>query len=236
MPHSTDKTLYLIPLPIADVEINWSIPLNVIGQIIKIKCFIVENSKTARHFLKRLNPDIKWDEIHVFEMDKHDINAQHSEIDKLLSDYTEIGLMSEAGLPCIADPGNHVVRMAHEQAFKVRPLSGPSSIILALISSGLNGQNFKFNGYLPAKPEERKQAIITLEKACKETTQLFIEAPYRNAAMLSDLLRTLNPETRLLLASDISGANEFIVCRKVSWWRQHPYEAGKIPCMFAIGH
>lgn len=235
MNNTSKDVLFLIPMPISEIELNWSIPLNVINQISKIQCFIVENSKVSRHFLKKINPNIVWDNIIIFEMDKHQIQSQNKEILNILQQHHCVGLMSDAGLPCIADPGNHVVRIAHENGIQVRPLTGPSSIILALIASGLNGQSFKFHGYLPSKPEERKKSIIALEKICKETTQLFIEAPYRNHAMISDLIQTLNSETKLLIASDICGDNEFILCKSVKWWRENPIELGKIPCMFAIG-
>jgi 16S rRNA (cytidine1402-2'-O)-methyltransferase len=235
MQSTSKETLFLIPLPISEIELNWSIPLNVINQISKIQCFIVENAKVSRHFLKQVNPKIIWDNVLIFEMDKHQIQSQNNEILNLMKQHRLVGLMSDAGLPCIADPGNHVVRIAHENGITVKPLIGPSSIILALIASGLNGQSFKFHGYLPSKPEERKQSISALEKICKESTQLFIEAPYRNEAMFSDLLKTLSPETRLLIASDICGENEYILCKTVKWWLEYPIQIGKIPCMFAIG-
>jgi 16S rRNA (cytidine1402-2'-O)-methyltransferase len=227
--------LFLVPLPISETDINWSISLSVIEQINNIQCFIVENAKTSRRYLKQLNPSVDLNEVHILELDKHNINSQTEEIKALLKTYEAIGLMSEAGLPCIADPGNHVVRMAHDMDMSVKPLSGPSSIILALISSGLNGQQFKFNGYLPAKPMERKQAIQVLEKEAQQVTQLFIEAPYRNDKMLADLLSVLKPHIRLLLAIDINGNDERIICKPVSWWKNNVMEIGKIPCLFGIG-
>ncbi len=232
-PHS--KALFLVPLPISGADVNWSIPLHVINQIVKIQCFIVENAKTARHFLKQLNPGVNYQEIQILELDKHDINSQLKEIRELLNQNDLVGLMSEAGLPCIADPGNHIVKMAHEMDIRVQPLSGPSSIVLALIASGLNGQQFKFNGYLPVKPDERRQAILSLEKEAAKTTQLFIEAPYRNDKMLSELIQTLNAGSRLLLAIDITGENEKIICRTISWWKTRQFEIGKVPCLFGIG-
>ena len=235
MQNTSKDALYLIPMPISEIELNWSIPLNVINQISTIQCFIVENAKVSRHFLKQVNPKIIWDNILIFEMDKHQMQSQNNEILKLMKQYHVVGLMSDAGLPCIADPGNHVVRIAHDNGITVKPLIGPSSIILALIASGLNGQSFKFNGYLPSKPEERKKSISALEKICKESTQLFIEAPYRNEAMFSDLIKTLGAETRLLIASDICGENEYILCKSVKLWRENPIQIGKVPCMYAIG-
>ncbi|HEY1046232.1 MAG TPA: SAM-dependent methyltransferase [Bacteroidia bacterium] len=229
------SVLYLVPTNITEIDVNWTIPSNVINQINNIQVFIVENAKTTRHFLKLLNPHINWVEKLIFELDKHQPENQKKEILELLKSGKDIGLMSEAGLPCIADPGHEVVRMAHDNDIVVKPLNGPSSIILALISSGLNGQNFKFNGYLPSKPEERRKSIQILETDSAKTTQLFIEAPYRNDNMLKDLIDVLKPETRLLMAKDITGENELIICRKVSWWKNNRIELGKVPCLFGIG-
>lgn len=229
------SVLYLVPTNITEIDVNWTIPSNVINQINNIQVFIVENAKTTRHFLKLLNPSINWVEKLIFELDKHQPDLQKKEILELLKSGKDIGLMSEAGLPCIADPGHEVVRMAHDNDIIVKPLNGPSSIILALISSGLNGQNFKFNGYLPSKPEERRKSIQILETDSAKTTQLFIEAPYRNDNMLKDLIDVLKPETRLLMAKDITGENELIICRKVSWWKNNRIELGKVPCLFGIG-
>jgi 16S rRNA (cytidine1402-2'-O)-methyltransferase len=228
-------TLYLIPLPISDGNVNSVIPLDVLKQTLNIQYYIVENAKTSRRYLKQINPTINWDEIHIFELDKHNKDDDSRQIKSILSTHSRIGLMSEAGMPCIADPGNTVVRMAQDMGILVKPLVGPSSILLALISSGLNGQNFKFNGYLSSKPEERKRDIKTLEKNMGRSTQLFIEAPYRNQAMFNDLLATLDENTYVLVASDISGENESIICRKTSWWRKNPKDLGKIPCLFGIG-
>lgn len=213
----------------------WSIPELVISQVSEIQHFIVENAKTARRFLKQMNSDIDFSAIHILEMDKHHIKNQEHDIRAMLHQHDKVGLMSEAGLPCIADPGNIIVRMAHESGISVKPLIGPSSIIMALIASGLNGQSFKFNGYLPGKPDERKKAIQELERLSNGCTQLFIETPYRNDAMLIDLIKYLRPDTRLLVSSDITGESESIICRKISWWREHPMQIGKIPCMFGIG-
>ncbi len=227
--------MFLIPVPISGNGIPWSIPLKVSEQIVSIQHFIVENEKTARHYLKQLNPGISWDKISLLEMDKHNMESRRGEIRNMLLENPMVGLMSEAGLPCIADPGNHVVRMAHELEITVKPLTGPSSILLALIASGLNGQQFKFNGYIPVKPEERRQAILRLEKESGTCTQLFIEAPYRNDKMFADLLAVLNPSTRLLIAVDLTGDHERIMCRTVSWWKDNRLEIGKIPCMFGLG-
>lgn len=227
--------LYLLPVPISETDINWSMPLEVINQIPKIQLFIVENAKTARGFAKKMHPAIDFTKIQFYELNKHNINSQTVEIKQLLTQYEFVGLMSESGLPCVADPGNHVVRIAHEIGITVKPFTGPSSIMLALAASGLDGQRFKFNGYLPSKPEERKEAIRQLERYCNEATQLFIEAPYRNEKMLADLVSTLSPGKRLLVASNITGPEERIICRQVSWWKKNTVLIGKVPCLFGIG-
>ena len=235
MQNANASVLFLIPMPISDIDINWSIPLNVLHEISKIQVFIAENAKTSRHFLKQVNPSIIWSDIEVIELDKHHISTQIEELKHILTAHPVVGLMSEAGLPCIADPGNLIVKAAHELGIRVRPLSGPSSIVLALIASGMNGQDFRFNGYIPSKPEERKKAIQQLEKLKREATQLFIEAPYRNEKMLEDLIRTLQPDTRLMVAKDITGESEWIVSQPISWWRKQSVVLGKVPCLFAIG-
>lgn len=229
------RALYLLPVPISETDINWSIPLEVIRQIPRIQFFIVENAKTARAWAKRMHPAIDFNKIQFYELNKHNINSQTNEIKELLTQFEFIGLMSESGLPCVADPGNHVVRIAHEMGIHVKPFAGPSSIMLALAASGLDGQSFKFNGYLPSKPEERREAIRQLEKHSIEATQLFIEAPYRNEKMLADLISILSPGKRLLVASDITGPEERIMCRQASWWKGNMIVIGKVPCLFGIG-
>lgn len=235
MQNHSSSVLYLLPVPIAEGDINSTIPLNVVSKIINIQTFIVENAKTFRQFYKRLNSEVNWSEIRVVELDKHNSYEQNEEISEIFKLGGEVGLLSESGLPCIADPGHHIVRLAHERGWIVRPMVGPSSILMALISSGMNGQCFKFNGYLPNKPDEKRKAIMHLEKECNSCTQLFIEAPYRNDRLLHDLIAILHPDTRLLLAIDISGENERILSRKVSQWKGMAIEIGKVPCMFGIG-
>ncbi len=236
MPLAYKSVLYLVPIPINEADVHWSIPQKVIEKIQSIPCFIVENAKTARHYLKRVHPGIVWDKVHIEEMDKHNMAQQMNTFKTLFKTYPEIGLMSEAGLPCIADPGNSIVQLAHAQQVRVSPLTGPSSIVLALIASGLNGQSFKFNGYLPSKTEEKRKQLLLLEKQCIHTTQLFIEAPYRNEQMLKDLTQMLQANTKLLIAFDIGGEQEMIICQPVQWYRNNTIQLGKTPCMFGIGN
>lgn len=236
MDYSNDKnTLFLIPVGLSEVDFNWYLPINVLKIIHNLDYFIVENAKTARHFLKFVQHPVPIQKIEIYELDKHQPEIQKSEIESILKLNKDIGLMSEAGLPCIADPGTHVVKLAHQLDRTVKPLTGPSSIILALIASGLNGQSFKFTGYVSAKPQERKLALQKLESECQHSTQLFIEAPYRNDHLMTDLYGSLKPETMLLVAMDLTGMNERIICKPISWWKNNKMVIGKVPCLFGIG-
>lgn len=229
------SVLYLLPIPIAEDDFNWSIPINVQREITNIHNFIVENAKTSRHFLKALNPNIDWSQLRLIELDKHQGYEQNEEILDILKSGVKVGLMSESGMPCIADPGNVIVRLAHQLGCLVKPMVGPSSILLALIASGMNGQCFKFNGYLPSKPDERKKALKNLEKESKDCTQLFIEAPYRNDKMFEDMLEVLQASSRILIAKSINGPDELIVSRSVAELKTQKIEIGKVPCLFGIG-
>lgn len=236
MDSSNNKnTLFLIPVGLSDTDINWYLPLNVLKTIHEIRCFIAENAKTARQFLKFIKHPVPIQSIEILELDKHHPEGQKEEIGQFLKKHGIVGLMSEAGLPCIADPGSYVVKLAHKMNMKVRPLTGPSSILMALIASGLNGQNFRFNGYISSKLPERKQFIQKLELESLTCTQLFIEAPYRNDQLLKDLCNFLRRDTMLLLAIDLTGENEKIISKPVQWFRDNPVVVGKVPCMFGIG-
>lgn len=227
--------LFLIPVSLSDVDLSWVLTPNVHKIIHSLKAYIAENAKTARHFLKQAEHPLPISEIEILELDKHQPDQQNKALLDFMQKYKEVGLMSEAGMPCIADPGNKVVRLAHENDILVKPLTGPSSILLALTASGMNGQSFKFSGYLPQKPAERQAAILKCEKESSESTQLFIEAPYRNDQMLKDLCRILKPNTYLMLAIHLTAEDEKIISRKISWWKQQQLEIGKVPCLFGIG-
>jgi 16S rRNA (cytidine1402-2'-O)-methyltransferase len=159
---------------------------------------------------------------------------QLQEIESLMKQHQIIGVMSESGLPCIADPGNLVVKIAHKIGIKVKPFVGPSSILLALMASGFNGQNFKFNGYLPIQSETLKPFLLNLEKESAKTTQLFIEVPYRNDKTFQFLVQHLSPETYLLVAKDITGENEYIQCKTIKEWKKLDIVIGKTPCVFGV--
>jgi 16S rRNA (cytidine1402-2'-O)-methyltransferase len=227
--------LYLIPVPISDNTQTISIQSQYI--LPNIKKFIVENVKTARRMLRKMDYQLNFDEeVQFFEMDKHQKNQDISIVKAWLLSDEDIGLMSEAGLPCIADPGSEFVALAHQLKVKVVPLSGPSSIIMALIASGFNGQNFAFVGYLPIDKNSRIQKIKQLETLSATQTQLFMDTPYRNKELFLDLITHLQPNTKLSMALDISGPNQFIRSMTVKEWAKYNAlpDLHKIPCIFGM--
>jgi len=229
------NTLFLVPVGLSDTSIDWYLPHNVLQTIHSINHFIVENAKTARHFLKFINHPTPLQNIEIYELNKHDLASQIADLKAFLGNQQTVGLMSEAGLPCIADPGTHIVKLAHELNMRIRPLTGPSSILLALIASGFNGQSFKFLGYIPTKGLDKKTVLQQLENEAIHTTQLFIEAPYRNDQLMTDLCQILKPTTMLMLAINLTGEDESIISKPVSWWKQNKFIIGKVPCLFALG-
>jgi 16S rRNA (cytidine1402-2'-O)-methyltransferase len=199
--------------------------------------FIVENTRTARRFLSKAGIARKIDDLEFRELNEH---TAISEIEKLITPLIEgrsAGVISEAGVPGIADPGALVVEAAHRHAIRVVPLVGPSSIILALMASGLNGQSFAFNGYLPVKPPERTSAIRRFERRAQEgQSQIFIETPYRNQKLLTEFLQTLAPQTRLTLAVDLTAPSEFIRTFTIAEWKKITLpDINKRPAIFIIG-
>ncbi len=231
----TNHTLFLLPLGLSSVDSQWFLPENVRLKYFETTCFIAENAKTLRYFLKSIHHPIHLSEIEILELDKHNIGSQKEDIKTILLQNEIVGLVSEAGMPCIADPGSLVVSLAHLLDISVKPFVGPSSILLALIASGMNGQQFKFNGYLPHQNDERKKTILKLEIESKYTTQLLIETPYRNDKLLSELCATLQPNTLLLLAIDLTGENERVISKPIHWFNKNTIEIGKLPCIFGIG-
>ena len=229
--------LYLIPVFLGD-EGNTDLlpPLNV--AIIKsLQVFIVENLRSARRFLKKADRDIDIDKLTFFELNEHTKPEELRKFFDLMSG-GNIGLMSEAGVPCVADPGAAIVRIAHTQQMRVIPLTGSSSIILSLMASGLNGQNFAFNGYLPVKKDERSSKIKFFEKRAlaEQQTQIFIEAPYRNMQLFKDFLSTCDHNTLLCLACDLTLPTEFIVTKTIGQWRNHQPDINKRPVIFLLGN
>ena len=229
--------LYMIPTTLGDTSIERVLPPDLTRLISSIPVFIVENIRTARRFLKKVNPAIVIDDLTFFELNQH---TEKKEISRFLEPNQQgldIGIISEAGCPGVADPGAEVVKIAHTKNIQVVPLVGPSSILLALMASGMSGQNFAFNGYLPIKNPEKSMQIKMLEKRmqAESQTQIFIEAPYRNAQLLADLLQNCDPQTMLCVAADITLDTEFILSKPVSYWKTHLPDIQKRPAIFMIG-
>lgn len=216
-------------------------PMDVLPQTIKrsidlINYYIVENEKTARKSIKSVNPEKKQSELVLFALNKHTETKEHLDFIKPLLEGKNMGLMSEAGCPGVADPGAVIVKLAHEKGIQVIPLVGPSSILLAMMASGMNGQSFTFNGYLPIEKSEKKSALKNLEKLSqdKNQSQIFIETPYRNNKMLEDILQALNPSTYLCIATDITLPTEYIKTLRAADWKKVKVDLHNRPTIFII--
>ncbi|MBR3074315.1 MAG: SAM-dependent methyltransferase [Bacteroidales bacterium] len=227
--------LYLIPSPLGDYDPADVLPGPVLQKAQGLKCFVVEEVRTARRFLSRAG--LKG---HIEELEFHTLNEHtgQAEVEAMaaLFDKGDVGLISEAGLPAVADPGAALVALCHEKGIEVVPLVGPSSLMLALMGSGLNGQSFAFRGYLPAKTDERRTALKAVERESKSLnqSQIIIETPYRNDALFADMLQFLGPDTKLCVAADITLPDACILTRSIKAWRQKPLTIGKRPCVFII--
>lgn len=228
--------LYLIPTPLGDYDPALVLPASVLERIPLLDTFVVEEMRTARRFLSKAGLKGRIDSLRLFELNEHSSREDVEALAGLFDDGRDAGLLSEAGLPAVADPGAALVALCHRAGVEVVPLTGPSSLMLALMASGLNGQCFAFRGYLPAKADERRNAIKTIEKtsATLRQTQIFIETPYRNDSMMEDLLRVCAPGTRLCIAADITLPGETILTRTVAQWKKDPITIGKRPCVFLI--
>lgn len=230
--------LYLIPTPIVDCDDPFLyMPLYNKEVIVKIDHFIVEELRTARRFISKCKTGKKIDLMEFSELNEH---TSALEIDKLaepLNRGFDVGVMSEAGVPGVADPGALIVEKAHRMGVEVIPLIGPSSILLSLMASGMNGQSFTFNGYLPIKPDEKSRKLKDLErKAAYGQTQIFIETPYRNDKLFADMLQMLSGKTRLCVASNISGESQFIKTFTIEEWKKKSKpDLKKKPTIFLIG-
>ena len=227
------STLYLIPNHIAfdDRQMHLDVP----PAIQSLRCFFVEEPKSARALLKQIDAHFPLQECAYHPLNEHTSVEQIRDYAKMLTDQ-DTGLISESGCPCVADPGAELVRLAHDQGVKVVPLVGPSSILLALMASGLNGQNFAFNGYLPIDSHERLVKIKALQdRSLKEKqTQIFMETPYRNNALWETLLTSLHAQTSLCLALDIGGASQRVETKTVQEWRKMNLSLPKKPALFII--
>lgn len=230
-------SLYLIPITLGETELSPVLPADNSTIILSLKYFIVENIRTARRFLKQVDKSMNIDELTFFELNKHTDIKAIGEYLKPLTDGHSVGIMSEAGCPGIADPGAEVVRLAHQKDLHIVPLVGPSSILLAMMASGMNGQNFAFNGYLPIKKNEKQQHLKMLEgRIFKENqSQVFIEAPYRNLQLLDDLLHCCAENTKLCIACNITCADEYIKTKTIAQWKKGIPDIQKKPAIFILG-
>jgi len=228
--------LYLIPITLGDSAPLEVLPISNKRAIEQIDYYIAENEKTARAFIKRLSSGKSQSDLHFEQLNKF---TEPSIIPEFLNPCLEgkdIGLMSEAGCPGVADPGADIVKIAHQKGIQVVPLVGPSSILLALMASGLNGQRFAFNGYLPIESSDRKKAIKQLEKKSREEdqAQIFMETPYRNDKMVADLIKYLHPETMLCIATDITLETEQIKTLAIGEWEGALWDLNKRPTIYVM--
>jgi 16S rRNA (cytidine1402-2'-O)-methyltransferase len=228
--------LYLIPTTLGDTEPLEVMPISVKKVIEHLDFFIVENEKSARRFIKRITPNKAQPSLELLLLDKYSNDIEIQNYLDTCEKGVSIGLLSEAGVPAVADPGASIVKLAHEKGIQVVPLVGPSSILMAMMGSGMNGQNFAFNGYLPIDKSDRKRAIKELEKISrdKNQSQIFIETPYRNEKMLDDLRATLSPDTRVCVACDITLPSEYIKTFRVKEWKSMKTDLHKRPTIFII--
>ena len=233
---SNKPAIYLIPTTLGDSDINYVIPQNIHQLVRQIRNYIVEDVRNARRYLKKLDKSINIDELTFFELNKH---TRSTEVETFLAPIKKgesIGIISEAGCPGVADPGADIVKIAHQKNIKVVPLVGPSSILLSLMASGMNGQNFAFVGYIPIKKQERIKRLRQLEQRSRSEnqTQLFIEAPYRNDKLLADIIASCAPETKVCVACDITLETEYIVTKSVAQWRKGVPDIHKRPTIFLL--
>ena len=228
--------LYLIPTTLGDCDPFDVLPSTVKRAIEFIEDYIVENEKTARKAIKMINPEKVQAALRFQILNKHTEISEHNKMIQPCLEGKNIGLMSEAGCPGIADPGAVMVKLAHEKGIQVVPLVGPSSILLAMMASGMNGQRFTFNGYLPIEKSEKKTVLKALEKTSqdKNESQLFIETPYRNNKLLEDMLQTLQPNTHLCIAADITLPTEYIKTFRIQDWKKVKIDLHNRPTIFII--
>jgi len=226
--------LYLIPSTLGECCIGDVLPQRTSEIVNRIAHYVVENTRSARRFLSKLNIEQSIDALTFAELNEHTPLSEVAPLLKPLLEGHDVGIISEAGVPSVADPGAALVRLAHEKNIRVVPLVGPSSILLALMASGFNGQAFTFSGYLSVKPDERVKQIKNLEKRSAHETQIFMETPYRNNKLIADLLATCSPQTKLCLAADITLATEFIATKTIAEWKKKTPDLNKRPCIFLL--
>jgi len=230
-------TLFLIPNVIDEQALEASIPTYVQQLTLNLTHFIVENEKVSRRFLKKINRLKNIDDCHFYNMGKHSDPIKFPSYIKYLEEGYDIGLISDAGCPAIADPGYEIVRLAHKKNINVVPLVGPSSILLALMASGMNGQSFAFHGYLPHDKTERDKKIRAMEKAILSdgSTQIFMDTPFRNNKLIEEIIKKCNRDLRLSVGAELTGSNQKILCKTISEWRNIKFDFHKVPAMLCLG-
>ncbi len=228
--------LYLIPSPLGDNDPSEVIPQPVLESLKRFRTFVVEEVRTARRYLSKAGLKGHIGELQFHELNEHTDAATVEGYLRLFDGGNDVALISEAGLPAVADPGAQLVALAHRHGIEVVPAVGPSSLMLALMASGLNGQSFAFCGYIPAKTDERRSRLKTLEKVSAQLrqTQILIETPYRNDSLFADILSVCSPSVRVCVAANITMPDAFIRTRKVSEWKKEGLVIGKRPCVFLI--
>lgn len=235
-PYKYRGKLYLLPTTLGNNDPMEVLPASVRTAVDRIDHFIVENEKTARRSIKGLSPQKSQPSLQLYLLNKHTDARELPSFLSACKDGKDVGLLSEAGCPGIADPGAEIVRIAHQEGIRVIPMVGPSSILLAMMGSGMNGQNFAFNGYLPIDKAERKNELKALEKRSSEKgqAQVFIETPYRNNKMLQDLVQYLHPATRVCIGCDITLPSEFILTKSIKEWAGTKVDLHKRPAIFIL--
>ena len=230
------SALYLIPVTLGETPIEQVLPAYNKEVILTLRHFIVEDVRSARRFLKRVEKEIDIDALTFYPLNKHTSPEAISGYLKPLEQGESMGVLSEAGCPAVADPGADVVAMAQRKGLEVVPLVGPSSIILSVMASGFNGQSFAFNGYLPIEADQRARKLKALEQraATEHQTQLFIETPYRNNKMVEEILRTCRPQTKLCIAANLTCPDAYVHTRSVKEWAGRVPDLSKMPCIFLI--
>ena len=229
-------TLYLIPVPLGESALDTILPQHVRHIAAQLDTFIVEHPKTARAFLKQVETKIPLQQLNLMVLDEHTPESELHALLESLRSGKDVGLISEAGCPAVADPGSNLVRLAHQQGIRVTPFVGPSSILLGLMASGLSGQRFTFHGYLPVDKTERKNKLQALEQAARshDETQIFIETPYRNRQMLEAIVESCGNDTSLCVATDVTLTTEMILTKRVAEWKKQLPEIDKRPTVFLL--
>ena len=230
-------SIFLIPTFLSETDPKTVFPAHNAEIIAELNIFIVENIRTARRFLRKIGYKKNFDtEVKFYILDKRTSIFDMNGFLKEVSQGENIGLLSEAGTPCVADPGAKIVELAHEKGIRSVPLTGPNSIILALMASGFNGQNFVFHGYLPIDKNPRKRKLLALEQNIfkEDQTQIFIETPFRNQAMFDSIIQQCSDKIKLCIATDLTGKNENILSKPISYWKKHKPNFHKIPTVFLL--